>query len=184
MTTLIIVLAILSLYHFVYEGIIAPSERANLRYDFFALRDRLRMTKIEYGKRLDDSIFNDMELSINKAIKILPIFNLYFIYKGYLAQKTHLHLLTEIAKKNHAIKTCEVKEVQEIHNQANKLIAKAFLINTGGWMLYALLIIVFLLGIVFVWNLKKKLISFLKLQVERATYLPNNDFELIPEYVC
>jgi len=52
----IIVLAGLAVYHFVYEGILAPSFRLKLRFELFELRDELRKLKISHAEDLRDEI--------------------------------------------------------------------------------------------------------------------------------
>src|ERR1035441_10315344 len=59
-----------ALLHFIWEGILAPSLRHNIRLDLFALRDNLRRLKIN-NPELPNDAFNTVQDGLNGAIKHL-----------------------------------------------------------------------------------------------------------------
>jgi hypothetical protein len=70
MTTAIIVLLALAVFHFVHESILAPSFRLSLRFRLFVLRDEVRQLKIECAESLNDEHFVFLQDSINGLISI------------------------------------------------------------------------------------------------------------------
>ena len=69
MTTTILVLLALAVFHFVYESILAPSLRLSLRFRLFALRDEARQLKIECVDSLNDAHCVFLQASINRDFK-------------------------------------------------------------------------------------------------------------------
>src|SRR5687767_577256 len=76
MAYLLAVLVLLSIIHFVYESIIAPSLRLSLRYKLFALRDEIRELKMAYGNLFADRHFHYMQDSLNALLSVLDRFDL------------------------------------------------------------------------------------------------------------
>jgi hypothetical protein len=56
MTTAIIIFLALTVFHFVYESILAPSFRLSLRFRLFVLGDEVRKLKIECAESLNDEL--------------------------------------------------------------------------------------------------------------------------------
>jgi hypothetical protein len=76
MTILLSVMMLLTLAHFIYESIVAPSLRLKIRYDLFALRDELRFLKIKRGSSLDDKHYVYLQDSINTMISHLARYDI------------------------------------------------------------------------------------------------------------
>jgi hypothetical protein len=76
MEYLFVVLIVFALYHFVYESILAPSERLKLRFELFELRDRLRALKVDHSDYLEDRHFHYLQDSLNSLICLLGRFDL------------------------------------------------------------------------------------------------------------
>lgn len=75
MATALFILFIFAIYHFVYESIIAPNVRLELRFELFKLRDELRNIKLnrELSKE-DNEVFSILDETICVAINRLPFF--------------------------------------------------------------------------------------------------------------
>ena len=71
MITLFYILIILAVWHFVYEAILLPSIRWNLRNELFALRDRLRNVVIENQKH-DKTVLSSAVLRVKKKSSLPP----------------------------------------------------------------------------------------------------------------
>ena len=80
MTEFIIVFLICAtIWHYIYDGILLPSFRLNLRYKLFQKRDKLRSLKLKYDNEIDPQIFKHIDYSICSAIKNLSAFNLFIV---------------------------------------------------------------------------------------------------------
>lgn len=130
---LIIVIAV---YHLIYEGILLPSIRLNMRFKFFRLRDRLRALKLEHTNGLDDEIFMYMQDSINASIKLLPQVTFSSIHTAGKKLQHDEKLREWIRKKEELIDNCHVQEVQAIRSENIRLLAGAVIANSGGWFIY------------------------------------------------
>ena len=58
MTILFLIFVVLVVFHFIVESVVAPSERSKIRWELFALRDKIRMLKIEHGHGLDNELYD------------------------------------------------------------------------------------------------------------------------------
>ncbi|MGH8330614.1 MAG: hypothetical protein ACRER3_22985, partial [Pseudomonas fluorescens] len=65
MTYAVLSFMFLAFVHFVFESILAPSFRLKLRFEIFALRDELRLLKIECESSLHDKHFEYLQSSLN-----------------------------------------------------------------------------------------------------------------------
>lgn len=72
MAIAIYVLAALVILHYVYEGILAPSFRLQIRYQLFAVRDEIRRLD---GACAEGDAFLYLNKSVNNAIRVLPFFD-------------------------------------------------------------------------------------------------------------
>jgi len=70
MILIFLILGLYALLHFILESIVAPSVRFNIRLDLFAMRDKLRLLKIN-DPEIGDEVFGVLQDGINGAIKYL-----------------------------------------------------------------------------------------------------------------
>ncbi len=136
MATLIFILMLLAVYHFVYESIIAPSLRLGLRYQFFNLRDQIRMLKAENGANFPKDVFYLMEEFINSSLKHLHHYNFSLLLEAKKEFESDPKLKEKINKKINTINSCKIGEVKDIFKQTLQLTTRAFLINIGSWFIY------------------------------------------------
>jgi hypothetical protein len=134
MANLIIVLALLALAHFVYEGIIAPSVRLRLRYSMFELRDELRTLHRE-DERCSRDAFEIAHNGINQYIDRLHAVNLELMSRFRIAYRDRA-FREETERRKAVLDACGSSELRGIVGRANKTIEMAFAANTGMWAVY------------------------------------------------
>lgn len=137
-TWLIVLLFALALWHFVWDGIIVPSMLIRLRYQLFALRDRLRRLKIEQQDRLSDEIFHMLDGSINDLIDRLPHIDMIAAFKAEWRLREDPCAEDVIGARKAIVQQCGIAEVQDIENKCLALVQAAIGTNSGGWLPYLL----------------------------------------------
>mgnify|MGYP003594425709 CR=1 FL=1 len=136
MTTLIIVISILALLHFIYEGMIAPSLRMHFRNKLFALRDEIRNLKIEGISEHDEEAFWFVHDGINHLLNRLPNLTIERQIRLEVEYKTNNDLRSIVEKRISIVKTCGNKEIIAIFDKTKSVIEEAFVVNMGGWFFY------------------------------------------------
>lgn len=148
MATIIFFVILISGFHFVYDGIIAPNLRMSLRYKLFALRDILIDLKLEKKKQFNDEAFSYIHESINTAIRHLPNYNITNVFKSLSAYNNNPELREFVKKKRDVVEQCSLYELQEIDFLKFKYSFIAFIINSGGWAIYLFPIILLMFIII------------------------------------
>ncbi|MEW5800263.1 MAG: hypothetical protein AB1728_14790 [Bacteroidota bacterium] len=136
MVTLFYVLFFLTILHFIYEGIILPSLRLKIRFNLFALRDKLRKLKSTYGKDLSDEVFLDLQESINNTIRFLPRISIELIFEATKELKENPKLIQEAEKKIKLIESCGVQEAINIQKESFDLFKLCIGFNTLALFIY------------------------------------------------
>jgi hypothetical protein len=136
MATLFFWLIILSAYHVIYESVIAPGIRMNLRFKLFSLRDWLRNLKMTHKNDLDDKIFNILDSNISSKINFLSEYNLSFLFKVVKLVNKNPELKLYVKKQTELIDNCKIREIRVINRLTGLYIVEAMLINMGAWILY------------------------------------------------
>lgn len=146
MSTLLLVILIFSIWHFVYEGIILPSLRLKLRFKLFVLRDRMRELKTIHGNKFSDEVYYELQDSVNTTIRVLHRINIVTVFNASRAFEENEGLRLIVSKRNELIKSCPIAEVRDISDQNSLIIREVLFANFGSWMVYivpAVLVIVF-----------------------------------------
>lgn len=143
MKWLLLFLVAMAFYHFIYEGIIAPSVRLNLRFKLFRLRDRLRELCENDRELLTTYVYSIAEESINSAIKALPRFNFGMLVKAERSIQQDENLREEMLRRVAAIDGSDCEEVKHIMNDTNSTLMAAFLVNVAGWVPYLIPVVIF-----------------------------------------
>ncbi len=133
---LFITLIAFAFIYFVYEGILAPSLRAKLRLDLFALRDELRDLKIEHRAELSDEVFRELQTAINGAVTRLNQIDLRLLRNTRLAFQNDEKLRKRVARRIAILEACSVEEVRVIRDKYSDLLDNALIINTAGCIPY------------------------------------------------
>ncbi|UJB17600.1 MULTISPECIES: hypothetical protein [Lysobacter] len=137
MDILILVLAGLAFFHFVYEGIWAPSARMELRNEMFGLRDELRKMRIARDKPCSKEAFDIAHDGVNQYLNRLHWVTISFERRYSRALKDRE--FRNVVKKRAAIlHDADNEQLKSVAHRANGIIEKAFFTNSGGWLPYLL----------------------------------------------
>lgn len=122
----------LALWHFVYEGIIAPSRRFAIRLDSFALRDEVRSRMIERSSGSEE--FADVEQAINTTISLCAYLSWIdlIMFKRAIEQDPKLKAAIEERR-------CRLEGYEftgELQQRSVLLVVKALTANSGGWLVF------------------------------------------------
>lgn len=152
MALFIIALSLITVIHFIYDGIILPSIRQHLRNKLFELRDELRWLKINGIGHADNQAFELVHDAINTLANRLPMLTL--TVKESCRREIHNNsqLQQAIERRINVMKHCENAEIQRIYTDMNRIIDRAFIANAGGWLIY-------IVPIVILFGTLKKLVS-------------------------
>ena len=151
MMTIIFILFICATYwHYVYESIIAPNLRMKLRYQFFKLRDELRFLKVTKSNELSNQLYSQVEDTLNFSIQhlsLLSLTNIRIILNKYQSDEK---FKAETDTKMNLISNSKLDEIKKIDLDIVKLYVKALLINSGGWAIYTIPLMIIFATILFV----------------------------------
>jgi hypothetical protein len=135
MTTVFFIFVGLVIFHFFWEGIIAPSVRMEIRYELFKMRDSIRMLKIQHDEKFDDQLFYSLQRMLNHGIALLhhaTIMDFYRIYKNTDPHKLEIN----VERQEKLIRDCPISEVQDIWKRTVGITVLALIVNSGGWLVY------------------------------------------------
>jgi hypothetical protein len=136
MAIFFIALAALAVIHFIYEAILAPSLRFELRLKLFALRDEIRILKLQHPDSLSDEVFRDLQSSLNATISRLKLIDLRILKTAYDSFEHDEKLRKRAEQRDELINACPIPEVRAIRQRQIWLVGYALLINSGGWVPY------------------------------------------------
>ncbi len=140
MTILFLIFLVLVVYHFVVESIIAPSERSKIRLELFALRDQIRMAKIEYGHNFDNELYDHLQSHTNKSIHMLHHHNIVGAWQAIRSMATKDDLYKRVIERqnrfNDLLENTAVQGLEDIHGKTMWELFKGFLFNSLGWLPY------------------------------------------------
>ena len=127
MSYVIMGLIVVAMIHFVYESIIAPSLRSNLRFELLRLRDDLRQLK------LNDRHFHDLQDQINALLSVLSRLDLPTLIALERARQRDSVLKRRIERRTKALDDCSVPEARAIRARCAEIAAQAIAVNHGAW---------------------------------------------------
>ncbi len=146
MIILFYILIILAIWHFVYEAILVPSIRWNLRNELFVLRDRLRNVVIEKQK-YDKNVFDLVHSGLNNYINRLHHLDFWFELKLREILKNNSKIRTEVEQNLQRIEESKNQEIKAVFEQTKGIFWRVFIANMGGLLFYwipILLVVIFL----------------------------------------
>jgi hypothetical protein len=136
MTYLISTIFILAILHFVWEAILAPSFRLELRFKLFALRDEVRWLKIEHRDALDDKHFRYLHDSINIALHFLNRIDFVTIAASEREYARNPEFKKRVEARQILLDDCSIAEARSLRYRSCLIVGQAFLVNVGGWLIY------------------------------------------------
>lgn len=159
MKTVLTLLAIVATYHFIYEGIVAPTLRSLLRHRLFVLRDRLRRMNIE-GRvsEVDLPLFWYVHDGVNFYLSRLGQLTMTTSSSARRQIRADEELKALIDKRVEALRQCDNREIVKAFMLTSKVIRRAILVNSGGWFIYVVPVLAVLVGIDELMNLAKSLV--------------------------
>lgn len=136
MKTFLLLFLVAAAWHFVYEGIIAPSIRLHLRNRLFVLRDELRQARIDGIPKEDVNAFSFVHDGINNFLNRLPSLTLErtnALSREYERNAELRHVLDAHVS---AVAESRDSRIRSIFHKTNSVIEAAIITNMGGWFIY------------------------------------------------
>lgn len=147
MVTIVLALAALAAFHWIYESILAPSFRLNLRFRLFALRDELRSLKMDLDTDLKDKHFDYLQDSINALISMLSRFDLGTLHAITKELERNPELMSKIEARTKILDDCNIPHARDVRRKSVQIASQALLVNSGGFMPYTLPIVLAVAGV-------------------------------------
>lgn len=137
-TFFIIALFVLPLWHFIYEGILMPAIRFKLRLELFKIRDTIRRIKIDGGDDIPEAAFSYAERNVNQIVNILKFVDPFVLDEAKRHLANDPQLATRIEQARAEFTQTASEELQEQYRKAIRVGVTASCINSGGWVIYLL----------------------------------------------
>ena len=138
MSTILIAIFWLALFHFVYESIIAPSVRIDLRNRLFVVRDQIRAVMIDGVGEEDKEAFWLVHNGINSYLTRLPYLTVSSQIAAIEAYRRDKHLRDVVEAHLSAIERCDDIRIRHAFDRAVLIVGEALVVNSGGWLAYLL----------------------------------------------
>lgn len=132
MTMALTILIVLTAWHYLWDGILAPSFRAEQRFKLFQLRDELR--ELHYAGGVSTKLFRRLEDSLNGAIEAMPSINLTGMISFVRAVENDARLRQRIEARI-AEMDAAPREVQEISKRFSEIMYTSLGVNIGAWLI-------------------------------------------------
>lgn len=156
LTYLLTAIFVFSVFHYIYESIIVPSERMLIRDELFQIRDKLRGSYSSFNPN-DKKAFDLLhDMGINHSLNNLSMFNLLTQIKIFITIKNNPSLEESSKSKVALIESAKSHIIRESFIDFKKLIDKSYLLNSGGWTIYVIPVV---LTVLFTDVLRRALIN-------------------------
>lgn len=136
MKTLLLLFLVASVWHFVYENIIAPSIRLHLRNRLFVLRDELRQARVDGIKTEDEKAFWFVHNGINNFLNRLPSITLERTMALSEECNKNESFKRELDEHINAVVNSNDFRIRNAFEKANSVIEASIITNMGGWFIY------------------------------------------------
>ena len=131
-----VIIAIFAFWHYLWDGILAPSLRAQYRFELFKLRDLAR--EMRCSGKLDRDRFAYLEDSINTAVHMLSSITVCGLVESRLAIENDPELRERIERRLALIEGAPDAESKELSRRVVATVYKAFVVNSGGWFAFVI----------------------------------------------
>lgn len=178
MEYLIFAVVLLAIWHWVYEAILVPSFRLELRFKLFKLRDEVRALKISHGENLDDRHFHYLQDGINNAIRLLPRLDVaLFIALSYRLEHDK-EFKARVDDRAKILKDCRIPEAVKIRKSTSNVVQHILGANSSGWIPY---LIPIALSVAFYKRTKKLAVSLAALsEADIQAVAPDSNTRPVP----
>lgn len=175
MATIFFILVLLAIFHLMYESILLPMFRVELRYKLFGLRDELRMLKSEKGDTVNDEVFYLLDDTICAIINRLPYFSISSRYDAYKEYDNNDQFKENVENTKKLISSCKEKDIQEINKNLMKFTSIGFVLNIGGWSYIIIPIVLVILFFAFITSKIQQIKIFIFNIAYKLTYSSGNN---------
>ena len=141
MNIIFIFLIIIVIWHFLYEGIIAPSIRIHLRNKLFVIRDELRQVKADGLLANDERAFWFVHEGVNNFLNRLPNLTIWRskeLVKEYTKNEKLRKLLDDHVNE---VRNSDAR-IRLAFQKTNSIIEIAVITNFGGYFIYLIPIVI------------------------------------------
>ena len=132
MTVAIYILIFLAIFHSVYESILAPSWRLDLRFRLFELRGEVRSLELEFHGSLNSHYFEYLQDSINALISELYRFDAAAIAFAEQESRRDPQFRKGAEERSRILDDCDIPEFTAIRQRSLEIAARALLVNSGA----------------------------------------------------
>jgi len=142
------VLVFLVGFHYWYDGIFIPAHLLKLRFRLDEIRDRLRRLKLDLDpERLPDDTYFLMESSIDGAVRNLPRIEFFGLIEFAQRMDKEPQLREIVDMRRALVERCGLPELNKVDEDTFAVLVQAAVINSGGWFIYLLPLVVFVAAI-------------------------------------
>ncbi|MEJ0036462.1 MAG: hypothetical protein WDO68_10300 [Gammaproteobacteria bacterium] len=125
-------------FHFVYESIVAPEMRSDLRIELRRLREELRAVEGRYPERANRRCFSDLAASLEGLLASLDRFAIVAMLLMERESRGDPKARQEMERRVASLDQCDIPEVRDIRARSVRIAMRAVAINNGGLLLYTL----------------------------------------------
>lgn len=140
MDIIIALLIVGALMHFIYEGIVAPTLRDNLKHQMFELRDQLRAIQITEKEKCPREAFDIAHQGINQYVNRLHWLTASFMFEFNRAH-VDAKVRERVNRRREIVARCGEPEIQRIVKDANHVVGNAFAVNSFPLIVYFIIIL-------------------------------------------
>lgn len=164
MEFIIVVLLLLYLYHLIVKGFFLPLKRFKLIQEYVVLRDKIFALKCNYGDKVIDPIYDELDSCICKTASRLEHFN--YLTVNYETWGASYEEKIKVDNFIESICNCNDEEANQLFDSYLAITKRAFDINMLPWQLY-----------IFPWSIYKAIVKWKKSKVSK----PSSDQEYYDE---
>jgi len=146
-TVLFIILVSVAIVQYVYQSILLPTIRQELRFRMFALRDKLRHYAYDEVIYPESRVYRLLQGRINITVDYLYLVDVKALFDAYRLLKENPAISKRIEKHRQLIESCEIPEVREIDGQLNRFLTITLLANSACFFLWFGFLLLMLLTI-------------------------------------
>ena len=132
--------------HFIYESILAPSLRMDLRFELLDLGDELRVIEQKHPEHANRRCFSDLRESLEGLLAALDRLGIVALLEVERESRRNRGARLEIEARAASLDHCDIPEVRDIRARSVRIAIRAVAINNGGLILYTLPLVLALLA--------------------------------------
>ena len=175
MAIVLYVIIAFALGHLMYESIIAPNKRMALRAELLMIQIELHQMDIEKLNDNDKAVYHMVNESVANLMTRLPKIDISLIQEMKKRYDTDSKLRERLEKRHKMVLATESAELKSLLNRSQKVIADAFKVNSGAWVMWIIPITMFSTFMVGVQEFASNIITATSKQIRKL--IPNSDID-------